>query len=154
MSGSEANRLRKVTMEDLASNMASSIQTSTTWAPFSTCSLATVKASSYCSSFMRRAKRLEPDTLVRSPTLIKLLDGSMVKGSRPLTRVTGLCLGSVLGLNLAAVAAMAAMCAGRVPQQPPTMLIHPFSRYFAKVSAIVSGVSSYSPNWLGRPALG
>ena len=69
MSGSLAIRFKKRTMAALLSSMASSMFTSMTWAPFSTCWRATDRASSYCSLRIMRAKALEPVTLVRSPTL-------------------------------------------------------------------------------------
>ncbi len=83
MSGSEAMRFRKRTMAALLSSMASSMFTSMTWAPFSTCWRATDSASSYCSLRIMRAKALEPVTLVRSPTLTNSVPSPMVTGSRP-----------------------------------------------------------------------
>ena len=46
------------------------------------------------------------------------------------------------------------MCAGVVPQQPPTMLTSPDVANSRMIAAICSGVSSYSPNAFGRPAFG
>ena len=46
------------------------------------------------------------------------------------------------------------MWLGVVPQQPPMMLTSPLAANSPTVVAICSGVSSYSPNALGRPALG
>lgn len=43
------------------------------------------------------------------------------------------------------------MCSGVVPQQPPTILTNPCSANSAICSAVMSGVSSYSPKVLGRP---
>ena len=63
--------------------MPSSILTSRICAPPSTWSLATSKASSYFSSLIRRRNFREPVTLVRSPTLMKLLSGVTTKGSNP-----------------------------------------------------------------------
>ena len=40
-------------------------------------------ASAYCPSRMRRRKRAEPDTFVRSPIIVKLLSGLIVNTSRP-----------------------------------------------------------------------
>ena len=50
--------------------------------------------------------------------------------------------------------AIAAMCAGVVPQQPPTMLTSPAVANSPTTRAIASGVSSYSPKALGSPAFG
>ena len=69
MSGSEAIRFRKRTMAALLSSMASSMLTSMTCAPFSTCWRATARASSNWPLRIMRANALEPVTLVRSPTL-------------------------------------------------------------------------------------
>ena len=49
---------------------------------------------------------------------------------------------------------MASMCSGVVPQQPPVRLTRPDAANSPSTSAIWSGVSSYSPNSLGSPALG
>ena len=46
------------------------------------------------------------------------------------------------------------MCSGVVPQQPPSMLTRPSSAKSLTLSANISGVSSYPPIALGRPALG
>ena len=83
MSGSEAIKFKKCVMALTASSMPSSMLISITCAPFSTCWRATVKASSYCSLIIMRAKALLPVTLVRSPTLTNNELSSTVKGSRP-----------------------------------------------------------------------
>ena len=49
---------------------------------------------------------------------------------------------------------VAAMCAGVVPQQPPTRLTNPLCANSSRTAAVSSGDSSYSPNALGRPAFG
>ena len=80
-----------------ASNMPSSMLISITCAPFSTCWRATVRASSYCSLIIKRAKALEPVTLVRSPTLTNNESSSTTKGSKPESlRVRGK-VGTTLG---------------------------------------------------------
>gem|GEM_PF-4443809 len=43
------------------------------------------KASSYCSSLINRKNLRDPVTLVRSPTLTKLLCAEIFKGSSPLS---------------------------------------------------------------------
>ena len=50
--------------------------------------------------------------------------------------------------------AIAAMWSGVVPQQPPTRFTSPASANSPSVSAVSDAASSYSPNALGRPALG
>ena len=70
-------------MAALLSSMASSMLTSITWAPFSTCWRATASACSNSPARIMRAKALEPVTLVRSPMLTNRLPGAMDTGSRP-----------------------------------------------------------------------
>ena len=89
ISGSACNRLRKVVIAFTPSNKASSMFTSMICAPFSTCCLATESASSYCPSKMSRANFLLPVTFVRSPTLMKLVSGRTIRGSKPLRRRYG-----------------------------------------------------------------
>ncbi len=72
------------------SSKASSMFTSITCAPFSTCWRATARAASNWPSRIRRANILLPVTLVRSPTLIKFVSGLTIKGSRPLNLKYGL----------------------------------------------------------------
>jgi 5-methyltetrahydrofolate--homocysteine methyltransferase len=60
----------------------------------------------------------------------------------------------LLDAEAAMVRAIAAICSGVVPQQPPTMLTMPCSHHSRTWAAVVSGPSSYSPRSLGRPALG
>ena len=90
ISGSLCTRFKKVVMACTPSSNASSMFTSITCAPFSTCWRATASASSYLSSRIRRANILLPVTLVRSPTFIKLVSGLTINGSKPLNRKYGL----------------------------------------------------------------
>src|SRR5438552_807463 len=83
ISGSLAIRLRKRTIAALLSSMASSMLTSITWAPFSTCWRATASAFSNSPLRISRAKALEPVTLVRSPMLTNSVPSPMATGSRP-----------------------------------------------------------------------
>ena len=103
---------------------------------------------------MSLAKRAEPATLVLSPTLTNPVSGAMVRGSRPLSRQCFSIFGTLRGATEATASTMAAMWAGVVPQQPPTMFTRPLSANSPSWPAMYSGVSSYSPNSLGRPALG
>ena len=154
MSGSEATRLRNVTIAASESSRPSSMLTSMICAPLSTCWRATSSASAYLPSRISFAKRADPVTFVRSPTFTKFVSGPMFAGSRPASRSIGAISGTVRGRTPCNACASAAMCAGVVPQQPPTMLSRPLPAHSAMCAAIVSGVSSYSPNALGSPAFG
>ena len=81
MSGSEAMRLRKRVIAATPSIMPSSMQTSMTWAPFSTCCRATDRAASKSPAFINCANLGEPATFVRSPMLTKVAAGR-APGSR------------------------------------------------------------------------
>ena len=88
MSGSAATRRRNRVIAATPSSIASSMFTSMSWAPLATCSRAMSIASSSPPSAMSRANLREPVTLVRSPTLTKVLPGGgMTTGSRPDRRV-------------------------------------------------------------------
>ena len=78
----------------------------------------------------------------------------MFMGSRPLRRQRGGISGIRRGAKPSTDSRIARMCAGVVPQQPPTMFRKPLWANSASTSAMSSGVSSYSPNALGSPALG
>ena len=77
-----------------------------------------------------------------------------VTGSSPDSRSAGAVSAGVRGALPSTTPAIAAMCAGVVPQQPPTRLTKPLSANSARTAAVSSGDSSYSPNALGRPAFG
>ena len=139
------------------SSMASSMLMSIIGAPSSICFAAIWSASSYLPSEIRRANFLEPATLVRSPTFMKLLRfTSTATASRPLTLSTfsSLFSGSWRGWMPARDLATARMWSGVVPQHPPTMFTSPFDAIVLTCSAIVSGLWSYPPISLGSPALG
>ena len=154
MSGSAAIRLRNRTIAAFESSSPSSMLTSTIWAPFSTCWRATSSAVSKSPSRMSLANRAEPVTLVRSPTLTNSEVGSMARGSRPLRRHTGARRAGARAGRPATASAIASICAGVVPQQPPTRLTKPDSANSPSTALISSGVWSYPPKALGRPALG
>jgi len=82
ISGSDAIRLRNLTMAAFESSMASSMLMSIAWAPASTCWRATDNASSYLPSMIKVANFFEPVTLVRSPILMNVERG--FRGSSPL----------------------------------------------------------------------
>ncbi len=142
MSGSEAMSLQKRSIAATESSIASSMLMSMTWAPFSTCWRATASASSKRPSRIMRAKALEPVTLVRSPTLTNRLSSPTLKGSRPDRRSFFSTSGTLRGGNSATTRAISAMCAGVVPQQPPTMFSSPASAHWRISPARCSGVSS------------
>jgi hypothetical protein len=66
--------------------------------------------------------------LVRSPTLTNGISGVSVNGSSPDSRSSGLISGIARGVLPRTASAMARMCSGVVPQQPPTMLTSPARR--------------------------
>ena len=92
ISGSAAMRLRNFVMHFSESSMPSSMLTSMICAPPSTCCRATLIASSYFSSLMRRLNFAEPVTLVLSPTFMKSESSVMLSGSSPERRQAASCL--------------------------------------------------------------
>jgi hypothetical protein len=92
--------------------------------------------------------------LVRSPTLTNRLSSVIENGSRPERRIAGSMVGTARRGVPSTAAAMAAMCSGVVPQQPPTRLTNPASANSPITAAVSSAASSYSPKALGSPALG
>src|SRR5262245_5173912 len=98
----------------------------------------------------------EPVTFVRSPMLTKLICGVSVNASCPDSRSQGSTVGTWRGANSLTAAAMALMCAGVVPQQPPTILSQPFAAQSRSCGASVSGVSGNPVGDIGSgsPALG
>ena len=115
---------RKVSISLGASSMASSMLMSMTPAPPSICWAATCRASSYCPAAIRRANLREPATLVRSPMLVKLFCGSTVTTSNPLTLRRFSLAGTARGARPETREAMARICSGVVPQQPPIILTY------------------------------
>ena len=89
-------------------------------------------------------KRAEPVTLVRSPILTKGISGVSVNGFQPgqtqrLRRRSEFARGAYA----VTASAMARICSGVVPQQPPTMLTKPLARELADhARPSISGVSS------------
>ena len=65
--------------------------------------------------------------LVRSPTFTKRLSSVIVNGSRPDSRMAGATSAGSRRSLPSTACAIAAMCAGVVPQQPPTRLTKPAS---------------------------
>ncbi len=66
----------------------------------------------------------------------------MFTASRPESRRRGSIAGTLRGATLRTCAAIAAMCSGVVPQQPPTMLRNPDWANSSSRQEVCSGVSS------------
>ena len=66
----------------------------------------------------------------------------MVNGSKPESRQAGAISGICRGLILATASAIALMCSGVVPQQPPTIFNSPDCANSAMVLAMASGPKS------------
>ena len=155
MSGSAAIRFRNRVIIASPSSSASSMFTSITLAPASTCSRAMATASSNFSSRIRRAKRREPVTFVRSPTIDEVR--VRTKRQRLLAAQTRepLHLAECDAAPSLGPPAQSPRCtAGVVPQQPPTMFNHPCSANSRSVAAICRGVRSNPPNSFGKPGVG
>ncbi|MNN68014.1 hypothetical protein D3C81_1836880 [compost metagenome] len=105
---------------------------------------------------MRRAKALEPVTLVRSPTLTNSDWSSITKGSRPDSFMVGSTVGITRGAMSFTISAIALMCSGVVPQQPPAILTKPLSAKSFSSEEVTSGVSSKPVSLIGfgKPAFG
>src|SRR6056300_1693083 len=103
---------------------------------------------------MRRAKRADPVTFVLSPTLTNRELALMLNASKPLSLHAGSIEGIFRGGIPSIAAAIAAICSGDVPQQPPTILRNPLAANSLIIEAISSGLWSYSPNSFGKPAFG
>src|ERR1017187_9546707 len=105
---------------------------------------------------------------VRSPTTTNPISGVMLSGSNPLNWRDALC--RVLSDDTEVVpprsifrggqsrtaAAIARICSGVVPQQPPTKLSQPFAAHLPSFGARLSGVSGkpVSESGSGKPAFG
>ena len=116
--------------------------TSMTWAPAATCSRATSSAAAKSPVLMSLRNLAEPVTFVRSPTFTNGMSGLSTNGSSPDSRISGATSGTSRGALPATAAAMARMCAGEVPQQPPTTLTRPDAANSPTSPAIASGLSS------------
>ena len=151
-SGSLPNTCRKRVIAVTPSIMPSSMQTSSTLAPFSTCCRAMLTASSYLPALISLANFGEPATLVRSPIMMYtpcllrerlrpgktegpslrcVRDGAFGRAHVRLPIALWRANDSSKGVSnlrggwpLSAFA-IAAMCSGVFPQQPPAMLINP-----------------------------
>ena len=156
ISGSDATKFKKCDIALMASSIPSSMLMSIIWAPFSTCWRATWSASSNCSFKIMRANAFEPVTLVRSPTLTKSESSSITKGSRPESFVVFSTTGIWRGAMVFSASAIALICGGVVPQQPPAILMKPLSANSLTKAEVSAGFSSkpVSDIGLGNPAFG
>ena len=116
--------------------------TSSTLAPPRTCSSATSTAPVKSSASTRRRKRAEPVTFVRSPTTTKPVSGPISNGSRPLKRGRRGRSGMRRGGRPRTASAIARVCSGVVPQQPPTRLTSPSSANSRSSRLVSCGPSS------------
>ena len=91
---------------------------------------------------------------MRSPMFTKFEVCVIVSGSRPERRSADGGADLWCGVRPRTDSAIAAMCAGVVPQHPPTMLSKPAAANSRNTLEVYSGVSSYPPISFGRPAFG
>ena len=128
--------------------------TSSRLAPPLTCSSATSPALWKSFASMSRRNFAEPVTLVRSPTTTNPVSGPITKGSRPEKRGSFDGPGTRRGGRPATARAMAWVCSGVVPQQPPTRFTRPSSANARRKRLVSAACSSWSPSSFGSPALG
>ena len=95
----------------------------------------------------------EPVTLVRSPTFTKRMSSVRLNASSPESSRRGTCSFFLRTGSQRTRSAIALMCAGVVPQQPPTKFRWPACARSPSTLAVSSGASSYSPKALGRPGV-
>jgi hypothetical protein len=117
--------------------------TSSRFAPLRTCSSATPTAASQSPAFTSFRNFAEPVTLVRSPIIWKFESGRIVIASMPEKCVSASrgCASGRGGRSRTA-SAIARMCSGRVPQQPPTTFTKPLCAHSRRRPDISPGVSS------------
>ncbi len=154
ISGSEAIKFIKRIIAALPSSIPSSILISTTCAPSSTCVRQTSSASSYSSFKISRLNLAEPVILARSPTFTNKDFSPILKASKPESRHSRGMTGISLGVKSLTASAMAWICSGVEPQQPPRILTKPDCAHSPTCWLIVGASKSYSPNSLGKPAFG
>ena len=116
--------------------------TSMICAPLATWSRATSSAAEKSPLVTSLRNFAEPVTFVRSPILTNGMSPVSVNGSSPDRRIRGGISGIGRGALPATAAAIARICAGVVPQQPPTTLTRPASANSASMAAVASGLSS------------
>ncbi len=79
---------------------------------------------------------------MRSPIITNPVSAPISNGSSPLNRVRADGAGTFLGARPVTASAIRAMCAGVVPQHPPTMLTMPVAANSPSLPAVSSGVWS------------
>ena len=141
-SGSVAIRFRNLVIACSESRRSASMFTSRAFAPPRTCSSATSTAPWKSPASISERKRTEPVTFVRSPISTKPVSSVITNGSRPERRVRGCRFGTRLGVRHRVASAMAMVCSGVVPQQPPTMLRRPSRAKSASILLVSGGCSS------------
>ena len=105
---------------------------------------------------IRFANAFEPVTLVLSPTFTNNESSLIKKDSRPESLVTVSTVGISRGLIFFISFAIAFMCSGVVPQQPPAIFTKPLVANSLISDEVSFGFSSkpVSDIGLGSPALG
>src|SRR5476651_2488242 len=80
----------------------------------------------------------------------------IVSASNPLNLIHGSTVGTLRGRKFFTASAIALMCGGVVPQQPPTMFSQPFCAHSRNCGARDSGVSGkpVGSSGFGNPAFG
>ena len=132
----------------------SSMLTSRMFAPFSTCSRATLMASSKLLSRISRANFFEPVIFVRSPIVMNPVVSRMVRVLVPQYQECTPKISLRRGVMPSTTSEIDLIHCGSVPQQPPTKFNQPFwenSRSCCDVSSIFPW---NPPNPSGMPALG
>src|SRR5574344_816814 len=130
ISGSDATRFKNLTIHSFASIIPSSMFISIINAQFSTCNLATSKASLKFLSFIYFLNFELPVTFVLSPTFINKESLVIFKASNPLSLQAFSITLIFLGERFSTALAMALICSGVVPQQPPIIFIKPLDAHF------------------------
>ena len=124
------------------SSRSASMLTSIRFAPPRTCSSATATAPPKSSASIRRRKRAEPVTFVRSPIRTKPVSAPISNGSSPLKRGARRRDGTVRGSSPCTAAAIAFVCSGVEPQHEPAMFRKPSRANSCSSAEVTSGVSS------------
>ena len=160
ISGSLPIRFKKRVMVASESIIPSSMLMSRMLAPFFTCWRATATAPSKSPPRISFEKRGEPVMFVRSPTITKPVSGVRFRGSSPESCMVGDTVSSTIfrcrGGQLRTASAICRMCAGVVPQHPPTTFSQPLRAQSRSCGARLSGVSGnpVSESGSGSPAFG
>ena len=101
-----------------------------------------------------RLSGLEPVNIGDDSLFVNVGERTNVTGSSPASRKRLSTSGTTRGANGATISAIALICAGVVPQQPPVTLSQPLVAHSRMNAAVSEGSSSYSAIALGSPAFG